>query len=286
MWASEPPKVTVQDSARACVEGIRDKSLQRRLLAACPELLDHSEKMQASAASSGLHTVRTDDYSVTDVEGKELRWLYKTQLSKVGRPARRKIYDQLKASAPHEMCVYCGHSVATTLDHFIPQARVPGLAIDPWNLVPACSECNHGLLDYFSDRPDEQLLHPYFAPEIGRWLTASVDHTDPVAMRFAAAPDRSLDPELQSRIRHQFDALNLGYRYRVLCGRDLSGLNRRLCRDFKGASPDEVSAYLTELASPGFLADENDRRSVMFEALAADRWYCAGGYAPPLEQAA
>lgn len=286
MWASEPPTVTAEDSAQACVERIRDKDLRRRVLNACPEFLDNSEKMQASAKSFTLHTTRDGDYPVTNVEGDELRMLYKNQLSKPRRPARSKIYDRIKASAPHGMCVYCGESVATGLDHFIPQSRVPGLAIDPWNLVPACSECNGGLLDYFSQRPDEQLLHPYFAPKIGRWLTATVDHTYPAVVCFGAAPDPSLDPELQTRVRHQFDTLQLGKRYRELSGRELAGLKRRLCELFSEASADHVSGYLAELAALRFAIDENDRSAVMFEALAADRWYCAGGYAPPLEEAA
>lgn len=286
MWSSEPPTVTAADSAKACVERIRDKSLRRRVLDACPEFLGNSEKMQASAASSGLHTTRADDYLVTNVEDEELHWLYENQLSRPRRPARSKIYDRIKASAPHGMCVYCGQSVAAELDHFIPKSRVPGLAIDPWNLVPACSDCNHGLLNYFSERPDEQLLHPYFAPKIGRWLTASVDHTYPVAVRFEVAPAPDLAPEIQARIRHQFDALKLGQRYSVASGPDLSGLNRRLCDLFNGAGSDDVSDYIAELAALRFATDENDRSAVMFEALAADRWYCAGGYAPPLEEAA
>lgn len=286
MWSSEPPAVTAEDSARACVERIRDKDLRHRVLNACPEFLINSEKMQASAASSSLHTTRDGDYPVTDIEGDELRGLYKNQLSKPRRSARKKIYDRIKASAPYGMCVYCGESVAAQLDHFIPQSRVPGLAIDPWNLVPACSECNGGLLDYFSHRPDEQLLHPYFAPQIGRWLGAEVEHTYPVVVQFRAAPDPGLDPELQARIRHQFDALQLGRRYRVVSGRELSGLSSRLCTRFSDASADEVSDYIAELAALRFGIDENDRSAVMYDALAADHWYCAGGYAPPLDAAA
>lgn len=87
-----------------------------------------------------------------------------------------------------------GYSVATTLDHFVPKTLVPGLSIDPWNLVPACSDCNHGLFDNFSEQSTEQMLYPYFVPPIGRWLTASIGHTHPVTVRFAATPDASLSP--------------------------------------------------------------------------------------------
>ena len=126
------------------------------------------------------------------------------------------------------------------------------------------------------------MLHPYFIPQIGRWLTASVDHAYPVAVRFAAIPDASLEPELQARIRNQFERLELGRRYSLICGSDLAGLSRTLSDQFGGAGFDEVSSYLSELAIPAFNADQNDRRGVMFEALATDEWYCTGGYTLPL----
>ncbi len=124
------------------------------------------------------------------------------------------------------------------------------------------------------------MLHPYFVPPIGRWLTASVERVRPTAVRFAATPDAGLAPELQARIRNQFERLDLGRRYSVICASDLVGLNRRLPTRFGGAQPGEVSAYLTELALLSFETDQNDRRAVMFEALAADEWYCTGGYVP------
>jgi hypothetical protein len=37
-----------------------------------------------------------------------------------------------------------------------------------------------------------------------------------------------------------------------------------------------MSAYMSELAPLAFETDQNDRRAMMFEALAADEWYCAG----------
>lgn len=281
MWTGRQPTVTADESAKACARGIRvKKDLRQRIVDACPEFLANSAKLQTAAASGELHQVKASDYSVTDLSRDELLWLYRAQLCRKKGPGR-KIYDQIMVAAPFGLCVYCLHNAANTLDHFVPKAHVPGLSIDPWNLVPACSDCNHRLLDNFSQQPSEQMLHPYFIPQIGRWLTASVDHIYPVVVRFAATPDASLAPDLRARIQNQFKRLDLGGRYSILCGKDLTGLSHRLPYQFAGAKPAEVSAHLSESAQQAFATDQNDRRAVMYEALAADAWYCAGGYVPP-----
>jgi hypothetical protein len=281
MWAGSRPTITADEAAKACARGVRDADLRQRVVDSCPEFLANSTKLQTAAASDKLHEAKASDYPVSDLSREELLWLYTAQLSRKRGPGRE-IYDRIMVKAPSGLCIYCRHSVATTLDHFVPKTLIPGLSIDPWNLVPACSDCNHGLLNDFSEQAAEEMLHPYFVPPIGRWLTASIDRTHPVAVRFDATPDASLVPELQARIRSQFDRLDLGRRYSVICASDLVGLSRRLSVRFGGAEPDEVSAYLTELALLAFETDLNDRRAVMFEALAADEWYCTGGYAPLL----
>lgn len=280
MWASPQPAVTAGESATACARGVRDPDLRKRVTGARREFLANSARLQTAAASDKLHEATAGDYLVPGLSLDELLWLYKAQLSRKNSPGRRAVYDQIMVGAPFGLCVYCRHSAATTLDHFVPKALVPGLSIDPWNLVPACSDCNHGLLDSFSQQPTEQMLHPYFMPQIGRWLTASVDHTLPAVVQFAATPDASLAPENQARIRNQFDKLDLGRRYSILCGSELSGLSRLLPARFSRTDPAEISAYLSEASHAAFETDRNDRRAVMYEALAADDWYCTGGYAP------
>jgi 5-methylcytosine-specific restriction endonuclease McrA len=280
MWASSQPAVTADESVKACVRGIRDRVLRQKVTNACPEFVANSTKLQTAAASDKLHDVRASDYSIAGLSRDNLLWLYIAQLSRRRRPGRE-IYDQIMVSAPHGLCCYCRHNIATTLDHFVPKTTVPGLSIDPWNLVPACADCNHSLLDNFSEQATEQMLHPYFVSPIGRWLAASVIPTYPVTVQFEATPDTSLAPELQARIQNQFALLELGRRYSIICSGELVGLGRRLTGELGGAEPGEVASYLSELAALAFETDQNDRRGAMFEALAADEWYCAGGYELP-----
>jgi len=281
MWAGNQPSVTAEESAKVCALGVGDPDLRQRVTDANPEFAANSAKLQEAAASGKLYGVTSIDFPISNLSPSDLLWLYDAQLAKKRRPAY-KIRDKIMSGAPHGLCLYCRHGQAKTLDHFIPKSLIPGLAIDPWNLVPACFDCNHGLSNHFSDQPTEQMLHPYFMPPLGRWLTASVDHSDPVVVQFAATPGESLPAELQMRIRYQFKRLDLGLRYSILCAGEVAGLNRRLEDQFRNAAFGEVSAYLSELALLAFGTDPNDRRAVMYEALAADAWYCKGGYAGSL----
>ncbi|MBC8139253.1 MAG: HNH endonuclease [Fibrella sp.] len=62
-------------------------------------------------------------------------------------------------------CGYCGITESEfggtlTRDHFKPLTKGGRDSVD--NMVYACADCNHSKGDYFSDMPDERLLHPLY----------------------------------------------------------------------------------------------------------------------------
>ncbi len=277
MWIADTPKMTTEEIAIACAAGIRDRDLRSRVTSSHAELIANGTRLRKAAIADKLHKVAKADYPVAKLTDKELIRLYDQQLAR--RSSRARIYyDELLASAPYGRCVYCRHGQAMTLDHYVPKTQVQGLSIEPWNLVPACRDCNSCLGNEFSKHPNNQLLHPYFTPAIGRWLRASVDETNPVSISFFPDPGSDLSAELGDRIVFQFERLDLASRFSILCGTDLAGLGRLLPTNFGGRPADEVSDHLSEQATIGFASDPNDRRAVMYEALAASEWYCAGGY--------
>jgi len=272
MWAVDPPKLTAEATARACVQGMKDPQLKAAILAAIPRLSANSRSYQTSTTMDTLHQASPKHYPVPGVSDDQLRWTYRQRLARSRTPGR-KAYDQLISAAPHGLCAYCRYGQAKTLDHFLPKANFASLAIEPWNLVPSCHQCNHHLGEAWSTDPNTQMLHPYSMPDLGRWLRATVEHTTPVVVTFFVDPEPSLDPILSSRIRTQFDRLDLANLYAVVSGQELSGLERRLPSLFADAG--ETSAFLLEIATSAFAADSNDRRGVMYEALGHDDWYCA-----------
>jgi hypothetical protein len=267
VWSIDPPTVTAGQTAKACARSIGDPAIKQALRDALPHLIEHSTAFQASAAADRLHELTSEAYRVPGVTDAEMRGIYTRNLVRVSSPGR-KIYEKLVRG----LCAYCQHAPATTLDHFIPKAEIGGLSIEPWNLVPCCPACNHILRDEWSCEASEQMLHPYFIGDVGRWLYAKVLHEEPPAVTFTADPGPSVDPELASRIRRQFTHLKLSKMFSEICAPDLSMLEVQLtARRFQNRA--DIAGYLNEVAEAAFAVNGNARRGVLHDALASDDWY-------------
>lgn len=274
MWTASPPKRTVEEAARACAESIRDAGLRRRVLAAVGSLPAISNAFQALGHADAIHTV--PKYTVSGLTSDEMVWLYTQQL--VQGKKGREIYDEILQNAPRNRCCYCQFGIATTLDHFVPKRPYGGLAIEPWNLVPACKDCNHKLLDGFSTQLQEQMLHPYFMQDIGRWLYADVLPGTPPAVLFRVEPDASLPSITRQRIFSQADNLQLCKLYSIVGSAELSDISATLPRLHKVGGSQLVKDHLEDMKVQATKNGENGLRAVICEALANDPDYCDGGF--------
>ncbi|WP_133176499.1 HNH endonuclease [Nocardioides currus] len=245
------------------------------LLKSISDFTLNSAAYRASAASSSLHKATAEDYEIVGIADADFHQLYKSRLARPGSPAYQ-YYERLRTSAAHGLCAYCRYGQAKTLDHFIPKTTIAGLSIEPWNLVPCCHQCNHKLGRNWSDQAHEQMLHPYFAPDLGRWLAAEVHPTRPASVSFQAVPDPTLPDGLRRQVVNQFEALGLAELYAVVSSQELAGLSRRLV---SVGDEIDIPSYLDELATLAFCGDLNDRRGVLYEALSQSSWYCDGGFA-------
>lgn len=281
MWSVKPPTLTAAQSATACAQGVGNKEVRDRVKAAVPDIAANSALLQSDIYAQNLHAAAPSRFHVAGLTDTELKGLYKGQLARQGSKARH-IYDHVMGNALHGLCSYCQYGQATSLDHFVPITVVPGLAIDPWNLVPACDRCNKLLRDTFSASPAGQLLHPYARPPVleaqARWLYARVVASPEPVVAFHADPVASVTAPVRDRILAQFDQLELAKLFQVVSARELSGTRQHLTELFAGGPPEPVRAHLAEQAEDAFAAHRNDRRGAMYEALAADSWFVSGGY--------
>jgi len=279
MWAVDPPTPTAAEASADCAKGIRNKALRAKVDGAVFAFAVNSATLQAAIHAQQLHHSTSGIYPVAGLSDEELKGLYKGQLSRLNSKARH-IYDHVMGNALHGLCSYCQHGVVTVLDHFIPISLIPALAVDPWNLVPACDRCNKLLLDEFIALADEQQLHPYAHPSSipagTRWLHAQV-HPGPV-VTFHADPDPTLPLPSRTRIVNQFNRLKLFDLFKVVAARELAGTCRNLADRFPGGQAVPVAAHLKELSQDGLASDPNDRRGVMYEALSQDDWFINTGY--------
>ncbi|NQX17524.1 HNH endonuclease [Rathayibacter sp. VKM Ac-2857] len=256
---------------------MNDRDLADRVRLELDQFETNSVRLQEAAENHLIYLISKESFAISRLTEGELKKLYSNQVASIGRPARE-FYDEILLGARQNRCSYCQYGAASTLDHFIPKDKVPGLAIDPWNLIPCCWDCNHRMLSVFRTTPDTQALHPYALPNMGRWLRA-VLNSDAGTVSFFVETDSSVDSTVSRRISQSFDDLGLAALYSKVSGADLAKLNQQLGRYFPSAHEQLIREHLSESARQEFSFDSNSREGAMLEALAGDDWYCAGGFA-------
>jgi hypothetical protein len=162
------------------------------------------------------------------VTADEMSAIYTGRMAKKGGPGRS-IYDELMATPAHGRCPLCGHRQVSTLDHHLPKAHYPALAVAPVNLVPSCMDCNKAKTNTFPLASEDETLHPYFDDiEDDPWLRADVIHTAPAALRFYVDPPAEWDDTITARVRLHFKIIGLGALYAAQAAEEMLNIRHYL----------------------------------------------------------
>jgi hypothetical protein len=285
MWPVSPPAAAVAEVARLSAQRVRDGDFASKIRASIPKLNENHEQLRNTLAAREMHGVDPSTFDVPELHDEQLRTLYDQQLAHP-KGAARSIYDQLLGGARFDLCSYCQHAQATTLDHFLPKSWIAGLAIEPWNLVPSCQQCNKKLLSFRAVREEQSLFHPYEEWVDERWLFAEALEGDPTALRFEARPPGSLNELTRKRIISQFQTLGLALMYGAVSGRDVAEARAGIERSTYAAriasqdaaltlAPELVSEHLQTVSADAFAVDPNSRKGAAYEALAANQRFCS-----------
>ena len=278
MWPVERPELDAGETFAICISQVKNPAMRQRLTAIRPEIEAAAADYAENAEHGELHLFPQAELIGT-VPGSEMVRTYDVRMVKKGQPGRH-IYDQIKLLPKGDRCPFCDHRNISTLDHILPKARYPVLAVTPDNLVGACADCNKMKLDAASNNPGDMVLHPYFDVVYDqRWLTADVVQQTPAALTFHVIDVDEWDDVLNARVAHQFGLLGLANLYSSEAAQEIANIRFNLQRHFKRGGAAAVRAEL-EYQWESRLANRiNSWQTATYEALAKSDWFCDRGFA-------
>jgi hypothetical protein len=280
MWSLKRPTLSAQSAFTTSISRVRNAALAARLASATPAIVEASAQFDDAARVHRLHEFPAHHEVEPDITVGEMEKVYTQRMAKGGAPGRD-IYDEIFASAPSGRCPLCMQRFVATLDHHLPKAHYPALAVAPLNLIPACSDCNKAKLAARPITADDVPLHPYY-DDLGDevWLTATVVESRPSALRFEIARSVAWDDTLFARVNRHFRSLGLAALFASEAAEELLHIRHQLeiMRDTLQA--DGVRDELERRSRSCAAARVNGWRSAAYTAWSKSGWFCDGGFLP------
>ncbi|GAA4116847.1 hypothetical protein GCM10022284_70420 [Streptomyces hundungensis] len=247
----------VQESAREVFQlctSTKVGKLQEEILSGYEEsIVKAAATFDAACTASALHSLDRREFGPNPPDRnhtKALERLYDRRLRDKEYPGRP-LYDRIR-NAPGK-CPLCGIGRIKQVDHHLPKAHYPFLAVAPDNLIPVCADCNTVKLDRFPATGGEQSLHPYYDDiEDQLWLRAEL-LVQPVPgplnwrVRYFVAPHPAWGEDLADRVRFHFDAFELDTLFAKQCADELVTVGAALEAVFLAGGAGDVRAELASL---------------------------------------
>ncbi|MBI5611768.1 MAG: HNH endonuclease [Gammaproteobacteria bacterium] len=266
------------DVFRACISRVKDVALKTRLISVERNVVAEANTYRVAAAASGLYALPPQADVGGVVSRDEMTDVYKLRMAKKGAPGRP-FYDKLMAAPAHGRCPLCGQRTVSTLDHYLPKAHYPALAVVPVNLVPACSDCNKAKNDDIPNEESDQTLHPYFDDIEGDvWLVAEVVEDSPAALRFVVDPPVGWDGMMVARVLHHFKVFKLSILYASHAAEEIVNIRASLEMIYGRSGAGAVRAHLLEQAGSREAVHANSWQTATYKAMAVSNWFCEGGF--------
>lgn len=271
------PSVTITDILSMCLAAIKDPELQARLKAISPSLSATMADYDTRAKAEALHLMPRVP-SMGAVTKDELIALYSSHVSATKGVARL-VYDRIRNAAPNKKCPLCGIGTVAVLDHHLPKAEYPDLAIAPSNLVPACHFCNNTKGARFPKKAEDQTLHPYYDFRLlqQQWINAALDCGPPPALVYSAKPPALWSAIDRKRVERHFSVCGLAATFTSNANDQLAPLKARLGMLESSGGEASVQAYLAEEAN-SYAGRPNSWQLAMYQTLIVSSWFTGGGF--------
>jgi hypothetical protein len=293
MWRIAPPETGTREAFRLCLSAKVSSAKLTLLTAYEDRVVSAAEAYEQACRSAALHELDPADYRPDECrkdDADDLVGMYERRMSPnhPGRP----VYEE--ARNWRTKCPLCGVGSVRQVDHHLPKAVFPYLAMVPINLLPICADCNYTKLAQVPNTYEEQTLHPYFDDVDGeRWLKArlvtefrvghppgqtSVASPTNWFIHFYVAAPASWDTKLAKRVAYHFETFNLAQLYEDQAADEVTGIELSLEEAFQVGGSSDVRSHLTGVARSRRARRQNNWMVALYEALAASDWYCRGGF--------
>jgi hypothetical protein len=262
-----------------CISRVRDKDLATRLAAAADSVVLASDQFHQAAQFGMQYQIIAHDLVAPDITSDEMEKVYTQRMASNKGPGRD-IYDEIFSAPQQGRCPLCMQRTVTTLDHHLPKKRFPALAVTPFNLVPACSDCNKSKQASVPTSAEEVGLHPYY-DNLGDaiWLHAQVVEREPAAIRFSVLAPIEWDAVLLARVERHFRTLGLAALFASEAAEELVNVRHQLVQTRAANPVDGVRRELRRRADSSNVGRPNGWRAATYRAWCENDWFCAGGFA-------
>ncbi len=274
----EPPDLDASQVFAQCISRVRNPALKARLESIEPHITQASDTFSDLATQVRLHEFVRENVVGGVVTTAEMEAVYSQRMVPKTAPGRA-TYDKLMSLARSGKCPLCAQRDASTLDHHLPKAHYPVLAVTPLNLVPSCKDCNKAKLANLPTNANEETLHPYFDDiDADRWLFATVQTTTPASLKFFVNPPNHWDAVLAARMFLHFETLGLGELYAAQSADELLNIRHQLQTLHNVGGAATVRSELSSRMESARAVRVNGWRVSAFQAFAENDWFCGGGF--------
>lgn len=285
MWKLNKPVHPPSKVLLACISNYENDDLKKRLTSCKSAITAASELFEDKVMTTSLHTLPIQSGVNGIVTTDEMKKLYTDKMAKKNQPGRA-YYDSILAAPKNGRCPLCGQGKVSSLDHHLPKAKYPALAITPSNLVPACNDCNKLKTSTIPTTAEQETIHPYFDDiESERWLFAKVVKGTPPTLKFYVRANSNWDTLKNKRVENHFKNFNLATLYAPYAAEEISLHVTSWLTIYEAteraagpsAAAAAVQAQLLDSASSCRKVRLNSWQTATYEALANSNWFCSEG---------
>ncbi|TBL14513.1 hypothetical protein EYB35_08380 [Bacillus paranthracis] len=292
MYLLKLPLYKIENFYEEMLEGrhnnAKNKYLRTRLLKIQPLLQVAQKNYKILGKKQSLHKIQEEkiinipndvklEESIPRIVGhKDMEKVYTNFFvdspgsTKIGR----RVYESILSNTYHNLCPYCSHRDVKTVDHYLPKTKFVSFAVTPYNLLPCCSDCNKDKLDNYVLEEDGMLIHPYFDDISSEsWLKCEVvDNTWPITFSYTVS-DSVFDVKLRSRIKFQFELLNLSKLYADNARREFNSRLKSLVKEYNSNPENKAIDFINNNIESYKDENLNSWQTKMFEALKNSDWF-------------